>query len=115
MSGSEPAWAEFYSRFQRLVRMVVRRRLHFSPEETEDVVHEVFISLMSALKTYDSSNPLQNFVGTITERVCVDKYRFSKAAKRDADTEPFDDQNPRIADCIMGGPKMGHQEAELIL
>ena len=33
LSGSEPAWLEFYSRFQRLVRMVVRRLLLVSHEE----------------------------------------------------------------------------------
>jgi RNA polymerase sigma factor (sigma-70 family) len=115
LSGSEPAWSEFYSRFQRLVRMVVRRRLRVSDEGVEDVVHEVFISLMSALKTYDSSYSLQNFVCTISERVCVDQYRFSTAAKRDAETEPFDDQVPGLAGCIMDGSKKGHQEEELIL
>ena len=65
LSGSEPAWMEFYSRFERLVRMVVRRRLHNSEDATEDVVHDVFITLLSALKNYNSSYSLQNFVQPI--------------------------------------------------
>lgn len=114
LSGSELAWLEFYVRYQRLVRMVVKMRLRVSEEGVEDVVQEVFISLLSALKTYDTSCSIQNFVCIIAGRVCVDQYRFSTAAKRYAETESFDDQATVLAGCMMDGPQKGHQEEELI-
>ncbi len=115
LSGSEPAWAEFYTRFQRLVRLVVRRRLHVSQDGVEDVIQEVFMVLISALKNYNSTYSLQKYVSTIAERVCVDHYRFSTAAKRDTETEPFEDYLSRVADCRMEDRSAGNQEEELAL
>ncbi|MCX5873803.1 MAG: sigma-70 family RNA polymerase sigma factor [Deltaproteobacteria bacterium] len=112
LSGSEHAWTELYSRFQRLVGMVVKRRLRVSQDGVEDVTQEVFMVLMSALKNYDSTYSLQKYVCTIAERVCVDHYRFSTAAKRDAEIEPFDDLRPGTY--IMNGSRIDNQEDELI-
>jgi len=115
LSGSEPAWMEFYSRFERLVRMVVRRRLHNSEDAIEDVVHDVFITLISALKNYNSSYSLQNFVCTIAERVCVDRYRFSNASKRNAETHSLDDENSGVVYQVMKSSNQPCQEEALIL
>ncbi len=115
LSGSEHAWTELYSRFQRLVGMVVRRRLYFSQDGVEDVTQEVFMVLMSALKNYDSTYSLQKYICTIAERVCVDHYRFSTAAKRDAETEPFEDHISGIGDCQMEDRPARNQEDELAL
>ncbi|MFH0959668.1 MAG: sigma-70 family RNA polymerase sigma factor [Pseudomonadota bacterium] len=115
LSGSEPAWTEFYSRFERLVKMVVRRRLHVSEDAIEDVVHEIFISLLSGLKNYNSSYSLQNFVCTVAERVCVDQYRFSKASKRHAETYSLDDEDSGISDQVMKSSNHFGQEEELIV
>lgn len=112
LSGSEHAWTELYSRFQRLVGMVVKRRLRVSQDGVEDVTQEVFMVLMSALKNYDSTYSLQKYVCTIAERVCVDHYRFSTAAKRDAEIEPFDDLRPGTY--TMNGSRIDNQEDELI-
>lgn len=113
LSGSEPAWLEFYSRFHRLVRMVVRRRLRVSDEGVEDVVQEVFMLLMTALKNYDSTYSLQKFVCTIAERVCIDNFRFSTAAKRGAETQSFEDYLSSVADCCMDDQHSRNQEEEL--
>ncbi len=114
LSGSDQAWSEFYSRFERLVRMVIRRRLHISEDGIEDVVHDVFISIISALKTYDSSCSLQTFVCTIAERVCVDQYRFSKATKRNAEALSMDDEHSGLASKVMESSKQVFQEEALI-
>ena len=115
LSGSDDAWTELYSRFQRLVGMVVRRRLRVSQDGVEDVTQEVFMVLMSALKNYDSAYSLQKYVCTIAERVCVDHYRFSTASKRDAETEPFEDHLSGVVDCQMEHQSIGNQEEELAL
>lgn len=115
LSGSAPAWTELYCRFQRLVGMVVRRRLYFSQDGVADVTQEVFMVLMSALKNYDSTYSLQKYICTIAERVCVDHYRFSTAAKRDAETEPFKDHLSGFAGCQMEDRPARNQEDELAL
>jgi RNA polymerase sigma factor (sigma-70 family) len=114
LSGSEPAWTEFYSRFERLVRMVIRRRLHISEDGIEDVVHDVFVTLISALKNYNSSYSLQNFVCTIAERVCVDQYRFSKATKRNVEAVSMDDEHSGLARQVMESSNQVFQEESLI-
>lgn len=91
LSGSSAAWLEFYSRFERLVRLVVRRRLGMYQDQCEDMVQEVFITLMSALATFEPRFKLQVFVCSIAERVCIDRYRFERAEKRSAILEPLDD------------------------
>ena len=82
LSGSESAWLEFFNRFEKLVRMVVKRRLGTYQDRCEDMVQEVFINLISALETFEPGFRLKVFVCTVAERVCVDRYRFETASKR---------------------------------
>ena len=90
LSGNEPAWDEFYCRYLKTVRSVVRRRLGVSVQEAEDVAQDVFASLIPALKTYNPSQPLKPFVCTVAERTCIAEYRKATTAKRDAPTDPID-------------------------
>ncbi len=115
LSGSERAWTELYYRFQRLVGMVVKRRLRVSQEGLEDVTQEVFMALTSALKNYDSVYSLQKYICTIAERVCVDHYRFSTAAKRDGETEPLEDHFEELTNCQSEVHDSGNQEDKLVL
>jgi RNA polymerase sigma factor (sigma-70 family) len=115
LSGSELAWTELYYRFQRLVGMLVKRRLRVSQEGLEDVTQEVFMVLTSALKNYDSTYPLPKYVCTIAERVCIDQYRFSSAAKRDGETEPLEDHILGLTNCQSAGQDSGNQEDKLVL
>jgi RNA polymerase sigma factor (sigma-70 family) len=115
LSGSELAWTELYCRFQRLVGMVVKRRLRVSHDGLEDIVQEVFMVLTSALKNYDSIYSLQKYISTIAERVCVDHYRFSTAAKRDGETEPLEDHILGLTNCRSAGQDCGNQEDKLVL
>ncbi len=90
LSGSQEAWNEFYRRFTGLIRSVVNRYLGSTGEDLEGVSQDAFISLMSALNTYDPAHPLPKFICMITERVCIDRYRFCRAVKRHAETQPVD-------------------------
>lgn len=93
LSGSQDAWNEFYCRFERLIKSVIRRQLRFFEEYLDDVCQDVLMELVTALKTYDSSHSLTKFVCIVTERVCIDHYRFSNAEKRSAKTQSLDQQN----------------------
>ena len=90
LRGSEKAWDEFYNRYACLIRSVVRRKLRLLPQETEDIVQNVFADLIPALKTFDLNQPLTRFIAVIAERVCINHYHWSKAAKRDGHTTPID-------------------------
>ncbi|MBI4965379.1 MAG: sigma-70 family RNA polymerase sigma factor [Desulfomonile tiedjei] len=87
LRGSEEAWNEFYSRFIGLMRSVVRRRLNLSSSDVQDITQSAFLELTTALRNYDSEQPLRTFVCLVTERVLIDEYRKRKAAKRSADTQ----------------------------
>ena len=85
LAGKEEAWKEFYSRFVNLMRSVVRKYSGLSPEDIEDLTQASFLSLTTALSSYDHRQSLPRFVCVITERVLIDEYRRVRAAKRDAE------------------------------
>lgn len=93
LSGSQEAWNEFYSRYERLIKSVIRRQLRFFEEHLEDICQEVLLEMVTALKNYDSSHSLTKFVCIVTERVCIDQYRFSNAEKRSGKTQSLDQQD----------------------
>lgn len=82
LSGSRQAWDEFYARFVNLIRSVVRRHAKYQDADKEELVQQVFLSLIPALKTFDPEYPLSRFVCVIAERACADQYRAIHAAKR---------------------------------
>ena len=85
LAGKEEAWKEFYSRFINLMRSVVKKYGVVSPEDVEDLTQASFLSLTTALSSYDDRQSLPRFVCVITERVLIDEYRRVRAAKRDAE------------------------------
>jgi RNA polymerase sigma factor (sigma-70 family) len=106
LSGSEGAWNEFYVRFVRLVRTVVRRQPAIAPEDSEDVTQTVFVALVKGLKDYDGSFPLARFVGMVAQRVCIQEYRRLSASKRSGDHERIDenDQEMRNGNPMIASP-----------
>ena len=118
LRGSEEAWNEFYSRFIGLMRNVVKRRLNLSSSDTQDITQTAFLELTTALRNYDSQQPLRTFVCLVTERVMIDEYRKTKAAKRSADTESIEhhDNNPEGATMVrsdLAGQDEEMEKAEL--
>ncbi len=93
LSGSQDAWNEFYRRFSGLIRTVVVRKLATHKSGHEDLCQDVFVSMVSALKTYDFAHPLSKFVCVVAERVCIDNFRFVSAAKRSGDTQSIENEN----------------------
>ncbi len=94
LAGSEDAWRDLYSRYVFLMRSVVTRNGRLSNEDVEDITQTAFLSLTTALKSYDFTHTLSRFVCIITERVLVDEYRSRSAAKRNGQTEPMDVSDP---------------------
>lgn len=95
LTGSEYAWREFYARFVGLMRSVVKKHRKLTEEDVEDITQAAFLSLTTALHTFDPQQSLPRFVCVITERILIDEYRKAKAAKRDAELEAIDHTDPR--------------------
>lgn len=90
LSGSERAWNQFYCRYIGLVRSIIRRHSTISPQDIEDVIQIVFTSLIRSLKDYDRAFPLPKFIFLVAERVCIQEFRRTAAAKRKGETDPVD-------------------------
>lgn len=91
LMGSETAWREFYSKFVNLVKTVIKRKAPvLSPTDLQDVVQCVFLELTSALNNFSRGNSLSGFVCMISERVTIDQYRKTVAAKRAGAVESID-------------------------
>ncbi len=81
-SGDRLAWEEFYGKYAGLVSMAVTRLGTGDPNETEDLVQEVFIHLFGALRKYDRTRPIETYILAIARRVGISRYRRNTAAKR---------------------------------
>ncbi|MBM3300617.1 MAG: sigma-70 family RNA polymerase sigma factor [Deltaproteobacteria bacterium] len=90
LSGSEEAWTQFYTRYVGLVRSMVKRQLGWGVWDLEDVTQSVFAALIPALRNYDEAYSLSRFICVIAERVCIQEYRQSRAAKRAAQSDSID-------------------------
>ncbi len=90
LAGSKTAWDEFYERFFPLVRKVARKHVRDRGGDLQDAVQDTFLSLYTSLRRFDSQYPLSRFVWTVAERVCIDRYRSQKTAKRNGETVPVD-------------------------
>ncbi len=113
LSGSRTAWDEFHARFIRLIRSVVVRHSRFQGADRHDIEQDVFVSLITALRTYDSQYPLSRFVCVVTERVCTDEYRKSKAGKRTGTTVPVDHHDDGDEGSQMAPSSTDSQERQL--
>lgn len=90
IEGSETAWRKFYQTYVGLVRSVVKKKIGPAYQESDDMVQEVFVMIVSSLRSYDPKYTVAKFVCMIAERACIDMYRRKKAQKRSAYTEPLD-------------------------
>jgi RNA polymerase sigma factor (sigma-70 family) len=108
LAGSEKAWRDFYSRFICLMRCVVKRHTGLPTSEVDDITQCAFLSLTTALNSYDSQHSLSTFVCMVTERAAIDEYRKLRAAKRSAETE-----NVELFDQSGDGARMIQSNSEL--
>ena len=90
LSQSRTAWDEFYVRFLPLVRRAIEKHASVGLADKEDMVQDVFVSIHADLERYDDQYKLSQFVWIVSKQVCVDYYRKTKAAKRDAQTVPVE-------------------------
>lgn len=87
-AGDEAAWVELHSKYAPLIKRMVGKYSDSQLYEVEDMVNEVFEKLVTALKSYDPTRPLEGYIVEIARRTGIDGFRKSTAPKRAAARNP---------------------------
>jgi RNA polymerase sigma-70 factor, ECF subfamily len=119
LAGSETAWNQFYSRFVGLIRSVVRRQAGLSLSDLQDITQSTFLALATSLNNYDSKQSLARFVCVVAERVLIDEYRRTRAAKRNAETDSVEhhdgeEDGSRMVESALEPPDRQMEKAQLV-
>ena len=77
VEGDYKAFEELLNRYQNAVTNFAFRILQ-DPNETEDIVQEVFLRLYRTVSAYNERSNLQTYLFTITKNLCIDYYRKKK-------------------------------------
>jgi len=86
LSGQQDAWSDLYRRLYKPVHFITHwHKWNFTPEQAEEVMQEVFLSLVSSLKTFNCDCTLETFASNIAKNRCISEIRRVSALKRDGD------------------------------
>lgn len=99
LTGSDEAWNEFVSRFQRLIYSIAVRDFRLQSADADEVFQQVFVRLLQhdrkALRAWTGDGSLVAYVAAVTRRVAVDRLRAERrhpgapgADDGDDDTRP---------------------------
>lgn len=88
LSGQQDAWSDLYRRLYKPVHFITHwHKWNFTPEQAEEVMQEVFLSLVSSLKTFNFNCTLETFASNIAKHKCISEIRRVSALKRDGDQD----------------------------
>ena len=113
LAGSRQAWNEFYNRYCMLAAKAVRTKTRCGESDVQDLVQSIFLALYTSLQAYDFHYPLSRFVWIVSERVCIDEFRKSTAAKRDKATVPLNHHDGEDDSGLMIPSNLDNQEQQL--
>jgi RNA polymerase sigma-70 factor, ECF subfamily len=86
-SGDEAAWAVFVERYSRYVYAIATRAYCLREHDAEDVFQEVFARAYAHLESLRSDDAVRPWIGQLTRRLCVDRYRSTGREEPDADVD----------------------------
>lgn len=114
--GDTEAWEELYARYHGKIVSVVKRFARHGSDEAHDLVQEVFVHLMKALKTYDDTRSPEAYILEIARRVGIGRLRKESAAKRGGDNPGHvlldaHDAGPEEGRAAIADPGRNQQEA----
>jgi RNA polymerase sigma-70 factor (ECF subfamily) len=88
LSGSEEAWLQLYRRTYNTIQFVTHwKKWHFSNEEAEEIMQDVFMSLITSLRTFNFGCSMETFASNIAKNRCISEIRRITAAKREGDKD----------------------------
>lgn len=81
--GDEKAWEELYKNYYNLVRKIIfYPRWNFKTGSSEDLIQEVFVEVVKALKSFKYNCKLSTFIAKIAQNKCVSILRKELSQKR---------------------------------
>jgi len=80
--GDGRAWEEFYGRYVGMISRVVKSYFKSSHEDADDLIQEVFVRLMNALKNFDATMSLEAYIIEIARRARIELLRKASSLKR---------------------------------
>lgn len=96
LAGNHDAWSRLYHRMYKTVYLITHwEKWHFSHDEAEEIMQEVFMSLITALKTFNFDCSLETFVSNIAKNNCISAIRKITAAKRVREKDSISLDNPQ--------------------
>jgi RNA polymerase sigma factor (sigma-70 family) len=85
--GEEVAWAALYERYRdRVYRITHWRRWRLPPEEADEVMQEVFLALVSSLRSFDFRSSLETYISHVATNKCISALRKRLAARAGGQT-----------------------------
>lgn len=80
--GEEAAWTVLYKTYRdRVYKITHWRRWRFPPEEAEEVMQEVFLALVSSLRSFDFRSSLETFISHVATNKCISALRKRMALR----------------------------------
>ena len=94
LSGDSRAYREFLKDISRYIRAYLRRRLHTMPQEIEDLLQEILLSIHNQRHTYDPERPLMAWVYAIARYKLIDRLR--RRSRTDDLHDPLNAENEHL-------------------
>jgi RNA polymerase sigma-70 factor (ECF subfamily) len=106
LSGSQDAYGDLLTRYQRPVLSLVRRMVA-DVALAEDLAQEVFLKAFRSLHTFDQSRKFSSWLFKIAHNTAIDHLR-----RRQLDTVPLETPNPDQLDLVSVLPDSGSESPE---
>jgi RNA polymerase sigma-70 factor, ECF subfamily len=90
LSGDSQAYHAFLTQIGEFLRTYLRRRLRNMPQEVEDLLQEILLSIHNQRHTFDPTRPLTPWVYAIARYKLIDRLR--RRSRTDDLHEPVDDE-----------------------
>ena len=94
LAGDAKCYQDVLTRLSQHLRLFLRRRLRDKPQDVEDLVQEILLSIHQKRHTYDPKQPLTAWVYAIARYKLIDPLRAQ--ARLDHKNDPIDDWHDQL-------------------
>jgi RNA polymerase sigma-70 factor (ECF subfamily) len=94
LAGNARCYQDVLTRLSQHLRLFLRRRLRDKPQDVEDLVQEILLSIHQKRHTYDPKQPLTAWIYAIARYKLIDHLRAQ--ARHDDKNDPIDDWHDQL-------------------
>jgi len=88
LSGDEAAWSSLYRRLYKTVHFITHwHKWNFTADQADEIMQDVFLGIVSSLKTFQFECSLETFASNIAKNKCISEIRRISALKREGAEE----------------------------